>query len=75
MKKEVPRFFVVYDEYRRTGWKTEEELKDLQEQRRVVWAKHEDNRDMEWGKDGVVKIIDRNTVEIGGKEVKLERNL
>ncbi len=45
--KEVPKYFVIYDEYRRTGWKTREELDNLQEQKRVTWAKHEDNRDME----------------------------
>ncbi len=73
--KEVPKYFVIYDEYRRTGWKTREELDNLQEQKRVTWAKHEDNRDMEWRKDGAVKIIDRDTVEIGGKEHKLKRNL
>jgi hypothetical protein len=73
--KEVPKYFVIYDKYRRTGWKTREELDNLQEQKRVKWAKHEDNRKMEWGTDGAVEIIDRNTVEIGGKEDKLKTNL
>ena len=73
--KEVPKYFVIYDEYRRTGWKTREELDNLKEQKRVKWAKHEDNRDMELGTDGAVEIIDRDTVEIGGKEDKLKTNL
>ncbi len=72
---EVPDYFVIYDGYIHEGWKTRDELNKLQEQKRVIWAKHKDNRHMEWGTDGVVKIIDENTVEIGGKEDKLKRNL
>ena len=64
--KEVPNYLVVYDGYSHADWKTREELDDLQEQGRVIWAKHKDNRDMEWGRDdGVVEIIDKNTVETG----------
>ena len=75
MKKEVTGYYVLFDEYRRMEWKTEDELRNLQEQGRVIWAKHQDNRDMEWGTDGAVKIIDSDTVEIGGKEHKLKGNL
>jgi len=74
--KEVPKYFVIYDDYSRTGWKTREESDNLQEQERVVWAKHQDNKGMEWGRgNGVVKIVDRNTVKVEGKEHKLKRNL
>ncbi len=72
MKKEGPRYYVVFDGYRRMEWKTEDELRNLQEQGRVIWAKHQDNRDMQWGTDGAVKIIDKDTVEIEGIEHNLK---
>ena len=73
--KEVPEYLVLHDGYSHMGWKTREELNELLKQDRVILFKREDNRDMEWGTDGAVKIIDRDTVEIGGKEHKLKRNL
>ena len=72
--KDVPTYLVLYDDFSNMGWKTREELNELLEQGRVIWAKHEDNRDMEWGTDGAVKIIDRDTVEIEGIEHKLKRD-